>query len=76
MDHYLVVAKIKERLAVNRQRSHRFHVERFNVKKLNEAEGKEKYHVEISNRFAAVEEFNVQVDINSAWETLRQNIRM
>jgi hypothetical protein len=29
-DHYLVVAKIKERLAVNKQGSHKFHMERFN----------------------------------------------
>jgi hypothetical protein len=28
-DHYLVVARIRERLAVNNQRSHRFHMERF-----------------------------------------------
>jgi hypothetical protein len=33
-----VVAKVRERLAVNEQRSHRFHMERFNLKKLNEAE--------------------------------------
>jgi hypothetical protein len=37
-DHYLVVAKIRERLAVNTQR---FHTERFNLKKLNEVESKE-----------------------------------
>jgi hypothetical protein len=36
MDHYLVVAKIRERLEVNKQGSHNFHVERFNLKKLNE----------------------------------------
>jgi hypothetical protein len=40
-DHYLVVVKFRERLAVNKQRSHRFHTERFNLKKLNEVEGKE-----------------------------------
>jgi hypothetical protein len=44
-----------ERLAVNKQRSHRFHMRRFNLKKLNEVEGKEKYCVEVSNRFAAWE---------------------
>jgi hypothetical protein len=27
-----VVAKVRERLAVNKQRSHRFHMERFNLK--------------------------------------------
>jgi hypothetical protein len=33
--HYPVVAKIRERLAVNKRGSHKFHMERFNVKKLN-----------------------------------------
>jgi hypothetical protein len=37
-DHCLLVAKVRERLAVNKQRSHRFHMERFNLK-LNEREG-------------------------------------
>jgi hypothetical protein len=49
-DHYMAVAKVRERLAVNKQISHRFHMERFNLKKLNKIEGKEQYHVEVSNR--------------------------
>jgi hypothetical protein len=40
-DKYLVLAKVTERLVVNKQRSRRFHMERFNLKKLNEVEGKE-----------------------------------
>jgi hypothetical protein len=40
-DHYLVVAKVKGRLAVNKQRSHRLHMKMFNLEKLNEVEGKE-----------------------------------
>jgi hypothetical protein len=43
-DHYLVVEKVRERLAVNKQRSQRFHMERFNLKKLNEVEGKEQIY--------------------------------
>jgi hypothetical protein len=39
-DHYLVVAKAGERLAVNNQRLQRYHVERFSPKKLNELEGR------------------------------------
>jgi hypothetical protein len=31
-DQYLVLAKVRERLAVNKQRSQRFHMERFNLK--------------------------------------------
>jgi hypothetical protein len=35
-----VVAKVRERLAVNKQISQRFHMGRFNLEKLNEVEGK------------------------------------
>jgi hypothetical protein len=42
-DHYLVVAKVRERLVVNKQRSQRFNLERFNLKKLNDVEGKEHF---------------------------------
>jgi hypothetical protein len=52
------VAKVRERLAVNKQRSHRSHMERLNLKKLNEVEGKEQYRVEVSNRFAALEDLD------------------
>jgi hypothetical protein len=40
-EHYLVVAKVAERLAVNKLGSHRFHMERFCLKKLTKVEGKE-----------------------------------
>jgi hypothetical protein len=43
-----VVAKVKESLAMNKQRSQRFDMERFNLKKLNDVEGKEQYRVEVS----------------------------
>jgi hypothetical protein len=41
-------------------------MERFNFKKLNGVGGKEQYHFEISNRFTAVENLEVKVDINRA----------
>jgi hypothetical protein len=40
-------------------------MERFNVKKLNEVEGKDQYHVGISNKFAALEDLDAEVDINT-----------
>jgi hypothetical protein len=73
-NHYLVAAKVRDRLAVNKQRSHSLHTERFNLKKLNELEGKEQFRVEVSNRFAALEDFDTEVEINSAWEMIRENI--
>jgi hypothetical protein len=66
-DYYLAVAKIRERTAVNKQGSHKFHMERFNLKKLNEIEGKEKYRVEVSNRFVALDDLDAEVEINTIW---------
>jgi hypothetical protein len=70
------VAKVRERLAVNKQRSQRFHMERFNLKKLKNVEGKEQFLVEVSNSFAALEDLDTEVEINSPWETIRENIKI
>jgi hypothetical protein len=68
-----VVANVRERLAVSKQTAHRVHMERFNLQKLNEVEGKEQYRVEISNRFAALENLDTEVDNNRPWETIKKN---
>jgi hypothetical protein len=49
-------------------------MERFNLKKINEVKGKEPYHVGVSNRFTALEDLETEVDINRAWEIIRENI--
>jgi hypothetical protein len=51
-------------------------MEKFNLKKLNEVEGREQYHVEVSNRFAALEDLDAEVETNSARETIRENIKI
>jgi fructose-1-phosphate kinase PfkB-like protein len=51
-------------------------MERFSLKKLKEVEGKEQYQVEISNGFAALENLNIAVDISTASETVRENIKI
>jgi hypothetical protein len=48
----------------------------FNQKKLNEVESKEKYWIDVSNRFAAVEYLYMEVDIYSALEVIRENIKI
>jgi hypothetical protein len=48
-------------------------MERFNLRKLNEVEGKEQRLIEISNRFADLEKLDTEVDINKDWETIREN---
>jgi hypothetical protein len=71
-----MVAKVREILAVNKQISQRFHTEKFNTKKLNEVEGKEQFRVEVSNRVAALEDLDAEVEINSVWETIKENIKI
>jgi hypothetical protein len=38
-------------------------------------EGKEQFRVEVSNRFAALEDLDAEVEINSTWEMIRYNIK-
>jgi hypothetical protein len=70
------VEKVWKRLAMSKQITHRFHTERFNLKKLNEVEGKGPYRAEISNRFGALEILDTEVDIYRAWKTIRDNIKI
>jgi hypothetical protein len=51
-------------------------METFNLKKLNEVVGKEQFCVEVSNRFAALEDLDADMEINSVWETIRENIKI
>jgi hypothetical protein len=50
-------------------------MQRFDPRKLNDAEVKEQYQIKITNRFAALENFDNNVDMNRAWENIRENIR-
>jgi hypothetical protein len=68
------VATIRKRLSMNKERSLIFHMKGFSLNTLNEVDGEEKYRFEVSNRFAVLEDLDAKVDINSAWETIRENI--
>ena len=54
-DQYLVVAKVRERLAVRKQETQKCDGGRFNLRKLNDLEVRKQYQIEITNRFAALE---------------------
>jgi hypothetical protein len=70
-----VVAKLRERLAVRKQAAQKFQGERFNLTKLKELEVKKKYQIEITNRFAVLENLNVDEDVNRVWENIKENIK-
>jgi len=74
-DHHLVIAKVKERLAVGNQAAQRFERQRFKLRKFNEPEDRQQYQIEIINRFAALENSDDDEDINRAWENIKENIQ-
>jgi hypothetical protein len=69
------VVKVRERISVSKRVRQNSDLERFGLKKLDDVKVKEKYHAEISNRFAALESLDESFDINNAWESIRENIK-
>jgi len=74
-DHYLVIVKVRERLAVGKQAAQKFDRQRFNLRKLNEPEVREQQHTEITNRFAALENLNDDEDVDRTWKNIKENIQ-
>jgi hypothetical protein len=58
------VAKLRERISVSKRARKKYDLERFDLKKLDDVEVKEKCQV-ISNRL-----------INNDWESIRENIKI
>jgi hypothetical protein len=71
MDHCLVASELRERLSVSKRVAEKLDMQRFDLRKLNDAEVK----VKITNRFAALENFDDNVDMSRAWENIRENIK-
>jgi hypothetical protein len=66
VDDYLVVAEVRERLAVSKLAVRKLDVERSNLKKLNDEEVEEQYQVTIKNKFTALENLEDNRGINGA----------
>jgi hypothetical protein len=67
-----VAAKLSERLSVIKRVAQKFDMQRFGLRKLNDAEVKKQCQVKIANRFAALENVDDNVDMNRAWENIRK----
>jgi hypothetical protein len=74
-DHYLVVARFRESLAVRKQAAQRFDGEKFNLRQLDDLEVRIQYRIEVTNRFAALENVSDDEDISRAWESIKENIK-
>jgi hypothetical protein len=71
-----VVAKFREILAVSKQAAQNFVGERFNMRKLNEPKNRKQYHIEILNRFVALDILSDNEDMNRAWENIKEDIKI
>jgi bifunctional DNA-binding transcriptional regulator/antitoxin component of YhaV-PrlF toxin-antitoxin module len=69
-----VVAKVRERLAVRKQETQKCDGGRFNLRKLNDLEVRKQYQIEMTNRFAALENVSEDENINRGWERIKENI--
>jgi len=50
-------------------------MQRFNLRKLHEPEFRGHYEIEITNRFAALENLNNDEDVNWSFEHIKENIQ-
>ena len=62
-------------MAVSKEAVQAFDGKRFNLGKLNELEVRKQYQIEITNKFAALENLSDNKDINRAWENIKENIK-
>ena len=62
-------------MAVRKKEAQKSDGGRFNLRKLNDLEVRKQYQIEITNRFAALENVSEDEDINRAWESIKVNIK-
>ena len=62
-------------MAVRKQVAQKSDGRRLNLRKLNDLEVRKQYQIEITNRFAALENISEDEDINSGWENIKENIK-
>jgi hypothetical protein len=66
-----VVAEVRERLAVSKERAQKYDVERFNLRKPSDLEVR-KQNQKIANGFAGLKNLNDSEDISRVWKTLKR----
>ena len=62
-----MTAEVRESLAVSKQETQQFDVERFNLRKISELEVRKRHQIRISKRSAVLENLNDSKDIFRAW---------
>jgi len=71
-----VNAKLRERLATSKQAAQTFDVGKFGLRMLRELEVRKHYQIKSSYRFAALENLSDSKNINRAWQTIQEKIKI
>ena len=66
-----MVVAVREGLAVRKQAAQKCEGGRFNLRKINDLEVRKQYQIEITKRYAALENISEDEDINRAWESIK-----
>ena len=61
-----MVAEVRERLAVSKQETQKFDMDRFNLRRISELEVRKQFQIKITNRIAVLENLNDSKDIYRA----------
>ena len=75
-DYYLVIAKIRERIAVGKQTALRFDRREFNLRKLMSKRLGNSIRLNFTIRVAGLENVKAYEDVNKAWENIKENIQI
>jgi len=70
-----VVAKVRIILAVSKQETQNFYVEKLTLRKLSELEVRKQDQIKISKSLAVLETSGDSGNINRSWENNKENIK-
>ena len=71
----MVVAEDRETVAVGKIAAQKFDEERFNLRKSNELKVRKQYKIEVTNRYAALENLSDSEDMNRVWMNFKECIK-
>jgi len=71
-----VISNVREILVVSKQAAQKCDRERLNLRNLKGLVVRKQYQIEITNRFAALENLSDSKNVNRGWENIKENIKI
>ena len=71
-----MISNVREILVVSKQAAQKCDRERLNLRNLKGLVVRKQYQIEITNRFAALENLSDSKNVNRGWENIKENIKI